>query len=54
MLGFEIHEFFAVNLRGFGIGDQLVTWDAFDGLQTVVPALITSGLSGYSMQHADH
>jgi len=39
--------------RSFWIGDQLVTWDAFDGFQTVVPALLSSGLSGYSMQHAD-
>ncbi len=39
--------------RSFWLGDQLVTWDAHDGLATVVPALISSGLSGYSMQHAD-
>ena len=39
--------------RSFWIGDQLVTWDDFDGFKTVVPALLSSGLSGYSLQHAD-
>ncbi len=39
--------------RLFWIGDQLVTWDAYDGLGTVVPALLSSGLSGYSLQHSD-
>ena len=39
--------------RSFWLGDQLVTWDKYDGLASVVPALISSGLSGYSMQHAD-
>jgi alpha-glucosidase len=39
--------------RAFWLGDQLATWDEFDGLATVVPSLISSGLSGYSMQHAD-
>jgi alpha-glucosidase len=39
--------------RAFWIGDQLVTWDEHDGLKTVSPALLSSGLSGYSMQHSD-
>ena len=39
--------------RAFWIGDQLVTWDAYDGIKTVVPALLSSGLSGYSLQHSD-
>ncbi len=39
--------------RSFWLGDQTVSWDAQDGLATVIPALISSGLSGYSMQHAD-
>ena len=39
--------------RAFWIGDQLVTWDAYDGLKTVIPALLSSGLSGYSLQHSD-
>jgi alpha-glucosidase (family GH31 glycosyl hydrolase) len=39
--------------RSFWIGDQLVTWDDFDGIKTVIPALLSSGLSGYTLQHAD-
>jgi alpha-glucosidase len=39
--------------RSFWIGDQLVTWDEHDGLKTVIPALLSSGLSGYSLQHSD-
>ncbi|MGB0588207.1 MAG: alpha-glucosidase [Myxococcota bacterium] len=39
--------------RAFWIGDQLVTWDEHDGLKTVIPALLSSGLSGYSLQHSD-
>jgi len=39
--------------RSFWIGDQLVTWDEYDGLRTVIPALLSSGLSGYSLQHSD-
>lgn len=39
--------------RSFWLGDQITTWDSYDGLATVVPALITSGLSGFSMQHSD-
>jgi len=37
----------------FWIGDQLCSWDEFDGIKTVVPALLSSGLSGYSLQHTD-
>ena len=39
--------------RAFWIGDQLVTWDAYDGLRTVIPGMLSSGLSGYSLQHGD-
>lgn len=37
----------------FWLGDQLVTWDADDGLGTVVPGLISAGLSGFALDHAD-
>ena len=37
----------------FGLGEQTVTWDADDGLSTVVPALLSSGLSGFALQHID-
>jgi len=39
--------------RLFWIGDQLCSWDEYDGFQTVIPALLSSGLSGYSLQHTD-
>lgn len=37
----------------FWLGDQLVSWDEHDGLKTVVTGLVSSGLSGFSLQHAD-
>jgi alpha-glucosidase len=37
----------------FWTADQLVTWDQHDGLKTVVPALTSSGLSGWSLNHAE-
>lgn len=39
--------------RAFWLGDQTVTWDAYDGLQTVIPALLSSGISGYALNHTD-
>jgi sulfoquinovosidase len=39
--------------RLFWIGDQLCSWDEFDGFQTVIPALLSSGMSGYALQHTD-
>ena len=39
--------------RAFWVGDQMVSWDAFDGLQTVVPGMTSSGLTGWSLQHSD-
>jgi sulfoquinovosidase len=39
--------------RAFWVGDQMVSWDGFDGLQTVVPAMTSSGLVGWSLQHSD-
>lgn len=33
--------------------DQLVTWDSFDGLQTVVISMMSSTISGYSLTHSD-
>ncbi len=37
----------------FWIGDQIVTWDDYDGFKTVVPALLSAGLSGYALEHTD-
>jgi alpha-glucosidase (family GH31 glycosyl hydrolase) len=37
----------------FWIGDQLVSWDEHDGIKSAVTGLLSSGLSGYSMEHSD-
>ena len=37
----------------FWTGDQLVTWDDNDGIKTVIPALTSSGLSGWSLSHSE-
>ena len=39
--------------RLFWLGDQMVTWDAHDGLATVVTGMLSQGLSGYSLSHSD-
>jgi alpha-glucosidase len=37
----------------FWLGDQLVSWDKYDGIKTAVTGLLSSGLSGYSLNHSD-
>jgi alpha-glucosidase len=37
----------------FWLGDQLVDWDEHDGIKSAVTGLLSSGLSGYSLQHTD-
>ena len=37
----------------FWLGDQLVSWDEHDGIKSAVTGLLSSGLSGYSLQHSD-
>lgn len=37
----------------FWLGDQLVSWDHFDGIKTAVTGLLSSGLSGFSLNHSD-
>lgn len=39
--------------RLFWLGDQLVTWDDKDGIKTAVTGLISSGMSGFSLNHSD-
>ncbi len=39
--------------RFFWQGDQTVTWDRFDGLQSALIGLIGGGISGYSLNHSD-
>ncbi len=37
----------------FWLGDQLVDWDEHDGIKSAVTGLLSSGFSGYSLQHSD-
>ena len=37
----------------FWEGDQMVTWDEHDGLKSAITGLISSGLSGFSLNHND-
>jgi alpha-glucosidase len=37
----------------FWLGDQLVSWDEHDGIKSAVTGLLSSGLSGYSLEHTD-
>jgi alpha-glucosidase (family GH31 glycosyl hydrolase) len=37
----------------FWLGDQLVDWDEHDGIKSALTGLLSSGLSGYSLQHSD-
>jgi alpha-glucosidase len=37
----------------FWLGDQLVSWDAHDGIKTAVVGMLSSGLSGLSLTHSD-
>ena len=37
----------------FWLGDQLVSWDEHDGLESSITALLSSGLSGQTINHSD-
>jgi alpha-glucosidase len=37
----------------FWVGDQLASWDQNDGIKTALVGLLSSGLSGYSINHSD-
>ncbi|HEX2741173.1 MAG TPA: alpha-glucosidase, partial [Rubrobacter sp.] len=37
----------------FWLGDQLVDWDEHDGIKSAVTGLLSSCLSGYSLEHTD-
>jgi alpha-glucosidase (family GH31 glycosyl hydrolase) len=37
----------------FWVGDQLVDWNAHDGIKSAVTGLLSSGLSEYSLEHSD-
>ena len=40
-------------VHAFWLGDQLTTWDRYDGLHSTIIGLITSGLSGALVNHSD-
>ncbi len=37
----------------FWLGDQCVTWDRFDGLVSALTGLLSSGFSGFALNHGD-
>ena len=37
----------------FWLGDQMVSWDEHDGIKTAVTGLLSSGLSGFTLNHSD-
>jgi sulfoquinovosidase len=37
----------------FWLGDQLVGWDEYDGVKSAMTGLLSSGLSGYALEHTD-
>lgn len=36
----------------FWLGDQLQSWDEFDGIKTAVVGLLSGGMSGFSLLHS--
>jgi alpha-glucosidase len=39
--------------RLFWLGDQMTAWDRHDGIKTAVTGLLSSGISGFSLNHSD-
>lgn len=37
----------------FWLGDQTVSWDEFDGIKSAVTGMLSSGMSGFSLNHSD-
>jgi sulfoquinovosidase len=37
----------------FWLGDQMQTWDQFDGIKTAVVGVLSGGISGFSLLHSD-
>ena len=37
----------------FWLGDQMQTWDEYDGIKTAVVGLLSGGVSGFSLVHSD-
>ena len=37
----------------FWLGDQLVSWDEYDGIKSSVTGLLSGGISGFTLNHSD-
>ena len=37
----------------FWLGDQLQTWDGYDGIRTAIVGMLSGGVSGFSLLHSD-
>ena len=37
----------------FWLGDQMQTWDKYDGIKTAVTGMLSGGMSGFSLMHSD-
>ena len=37
----------------FWLGDQMVTWDKYDGLASAIIGLLSSGIVGFTLTHSD-
>lgn len=37
----------------FWLGDQMTTWDEYDGMKSAIMGLLSGGISGLSLNHAD-
>jgi len=37
----------------FWLGDQLMTWDQYDGIKTALVGMLSGGISGFSLMHSD-
>ncbi len=61
--GIDSANFFFFNRSGFTqspshstlfwLGDQMQTWDKYDGIKTAVVGMLSGGISGFSMVHGD-
>jgi alpha-glucosidase (family GH31 glycosyl hydrolase) len=45
--------FSAAKTTLFWVGDQLTTWDQYDGLASSVTGMLSSGISGFTLTHSD-
>lgn len=37
----------------FWLGDQMQTWDKYDGIKTALTGMLSGGISGFSLMHSD-